>query len=237
MKDLAVGLKTDIHEIFASYQGEGIRVGEPMIFVRFARCDLSCRYCDTPPPAEPTRMDLDMIQAEVKRLDDVSGPHQFVCLTGGEPLKYASFLKELLPALQKSGFKTYLESDGTKPKELAEVVQWVDQIAMDIKLPSSTGLKPFWDVHEEYLEAAGATELFVKVIVSGSTPTDEVARAARLTSRFGNSIPFVIQPATVFGTFRDVPIPDQLDGLVQTAMEHLSDVRVIGQNHKLIGVR
>ena len=36
-----------ILEVFASYQGEGLFVGEPETFLRLAGCPLRCRYCDT----------------------------------------------------------------------------------------------------------------------------------------------------------------------------------------------
>ena len=34
-------------ELFASIQGEGVHVGEPAVFVRFAECDLRCAWCDS----------------------------------------------------------------------------------------------------------------------------------------------------------------------------------------------
>ena len=43
-----VSLKAPVSEVFASYQGEGIYMGQPQIFVRFAGCNLRCDYCDTP---------------------------------------------------------------------------------------------------------------------------------------------------------------------------------------------
>ncbi|MCY4352360.1 MAG: hypothetical protein OXC45_04540, partial [Gemmatimonadetes bacterium] len=36
-----------INEIFYSIEGEGLRVGQPTTFVRLARCNLRCFFCDT----------------------------------------------------------------------------------------------------------------------------------------------------------------------------------------------
>ncbi|HIA48531.1 MAG TPA: 7-carboxy-7-deazaguanine synthase, partial [Candidatus Hydrogenedentes bacterium] len=36
-----------ITEIYHSIQGESTWVGLPCIFVRFARCNLRCTWCDT----------------------------------------------------------------------------------------------------------------------------------------------------------------------------------------------
>ncbi|MFH1230658.1 MAG: 7-carboxy-7-deazaguanine synthase QueE, partial [Planctomycetota bacterium] len=39
--------KTSIVSIFSSIQGEGLYVGKPHLFIRFAGCNLRCHYCDT----------------------------------------------------------------------------------------------------------------------------------------------------------------------------------------------
>src|SRR5262245_490478 len=36
-----------INEIYRTVHGEGVRYGVAHIFVRFARCNLSCGFCDT----------------------------------------------------------------------------------------------------------------------------------------------------------------------------------------------
>ena len=40
--------EANLVEIFSSVQGEGPDVGASTIFVRFGRCDLRCRWCDSP---------------------------------------------------------------------------------------------------------------------------------------------------------------------------------------------
>ena len=37
-----------IHEIYESIQGESTFAGLPCTFVRLSRCNLRCRWCDTP---------------------------------------------------------------------------------------------------------------------------------------------------------------------------------------------
>jgi len=43
-----------VDEVFSSVQGEGPRIGERHIFVRFQGCNIRCRYCDTPAAIQPT---------------------------------------------------------------------------------------------------------------------------------------------------------------------------------------
>ena len=35
------------HELFASYQGEGILAGSKTFFIRFQDCNLHCPWCDS----------------------------------------------------------------------------------------------------------------------------------------------------------------------------------------------
>jgi len=37
-----------ITEVFQSIQGEGLKIGEISLFIRFSGCNLNCSFCDTP---------------------------------------------------------------------------------------------------------------------------------------------------------------------------------------------
>lgn len=102
-------------EIFASVQGEGLRQGEPTIFVRLAGCNLRCGFCDTKKAWQGGReWSVGAIVAEVLRLRD-EHPATWVCLTGGEPL--AQNIGPLVRRLQAEGFRVQIETNGTFPPD------------------------------------------------------------------------------------------------------------------------
>ena len=92
-----------ISEVFSSLQGEGTHLGERHLFIRFEHCNIHCEYCDELDKAG-VDMDLDTVLKSVKKLEEESGPHSLISLTGGEPLMYQSFLKFLCPFWFKMAF-------------------------------------------------------------------------------------------------------------------------------------
>jgi len=104
-----------ISEIYLSVQGEGPRVGEPTVFIRFAGCNLRCPGwpCDTPHAIFPEKfrgewkkMSVDEIEQEVTKLtQDLM--YFNVCLTGGEPfLQNHTQLEQLVIRLRMIGAVT-----------------------------------------------------------------------------------------------------------------------------------
>ena len=99
------GSVLQVNEIFYSIEGEGLRVGSPTTFVRLARCNLKCFFCDTEFDSF-SEMTIDQILIEVRRHSA-----DWVCLTGGEPLgQNVGFLCE---TLRKAGFRIHVETNGT----------------------------------------------------------------------------------------------------------------------------
>lgn len=101
-------------EIFTSIDGEGIRTGLPVTFVRLFGCNLNCSYCDTPyshseEEDKVKTMSVDEIVEcvlcrEVRR----------VTITGGEPLIHPG-IKNLICALVANGCEVNVETNGTMP--------------------------------------------------------------------------------------------------------------------------
>ena len=218
-------------EIFRSLQGEGIYLGEPMTFIRFYGCNLSCDYCDTQYAGDESNaneMSVEQVVNAVKR-ETQSG--EYVSLTGGEPLLRADFILEIAPALKEAGFRIYLETNGTLPDELSLVVAVVDAVAMDIKPPSASG-RAQWATHRYFLAAAG-DKAFVKLVVTGSTEPDEVEAAARLVAGASRDIPFVLQPASG----ESAPDMQTVRRYRAIADRHLAHVSIISQMQKIWGIR
>lgn len=225
-------------EVFPSLQGEGLYVGRPHLFVRFWNCNLACRYCDTDYHGPYGEYTPQRLTGEVRRLLETKGPFHAVSLTGGEPLLWAGFLHGWLPWLREMGQMVYLETNGTLPSELEEVLPWTDIVAMDVKPPSATGDRETWGRHERFLRvcAEAGKEVFVKVVVTRETLDEEVRRSAKLVAAVDPEVPFILQPVTPWGPVREGPLPEQLARWSRLAGTALRIVRVVPQVHRMLGI-
>ncbi len=246
--------EAQIVEIFNSIQGEGLYVGERQIFVRFAGCNLSCQYCDTPQA---------LVIPKQFRVEETPGKHDFknynnpvtiedllsfvdgfnrerglnhsVSLTGGEPLLQVDFLKNFIGELKKKNLKSYLETNGVLGDHLAEIIDLVDIISFDIKIPSATGLSPYWEEHRKALKIAIRKQTFVKIVFIKESKTKEIDDATSLIAEINPEIPLILQPVTPFGPIKHRPNPDQILAFHAVAKRKLKNVRVIPQIHKILG--
>ena len=232
-------VKAEITEIFSSIQGEGIFLGAKQIFVRFKKCNLECTFCDESRGIDTKEYDPLELMKEVRAMDAAKGPHHSVSLTGGEPLLYWDFLKAFLKLLKKNrGFKSYLETNGTLPHELAKIIDLVDIVAMDFKLPSATGERAYWHEHADFLKIASRKNVFVKAVVTADTDKEDIEKAIQLIKKAHKNIPFILQPVTpVKPSDRGIGHETLLGFLELGSRNNVNNMRVIPQIHKILKVK
>ena len=241
----------NIHEIFSSLQGEGPHIETPMTFVRFSLCNLGCKWCDTPeaaklnekcrvesPPKTENFIELQNPISATKLNEILMGfGDEYISITGGEPLIQAEFLAEWLPTA-KLNKRILLETGGTHFKALEHVIPHVHVISMDLKLPSSTGLKPLWNEHAEFLKVALShhTDTYVKIVVTHRTSDKDLQDAIRLISNTNKYLPVIIQPASPTLIFDEPISANRLKSLNRLFNAYLPNVKVIPQMHKQLDI-
>ncbi|MEM7413318.1 MAG: 7-carboxy-7-deazaguanine synthase QueE [Myxococcota bacterium] len=249
-------------EVFSSIQGEGIHVGASTVFVRFGRCDLRCRWCDSPHTWKPadagsvTELDgsehpfenpvpVDTVLAWLERFE--LEQHRFVSFTGGEPLLQSKAVAALAAGLRGRGPRRFLETHGLAREGLAEVLPEIDVVSMDWKLASEVrregashrdAREAFHATHAAFLrEALGSAEAVVKVVVTPATENAELDAMLEAVVGVDASVPVILQPVTPTGPVRAAPRPDQvLAWHRRLERGGLRDVRSIPQTHKTIGL-
>ena len=130
-----------VNEVYYAVQGEGVRYGIPHVFIRLAKCNLACSFCDTEfesyvemTAAELVEMAGRIAEQELAPLPDAQIPGQIhkaaplphlpcrnVLFCGGEPLLQLD--AELVGAFKAAGWFIALETNGTMP--CPEGVDWI----------------------------------------------------------------------------------------------------------------
>ncbi|MDR3306843.1 MAG: 7-carboxy-7-deazaguanine synthase QueE [Endomicrobium sp.] len=240
---MTVATKAPIYEMFFSFQGEGPYAGLPQVFLRFAGCNLKCDYCDasysTIVSKKAKYLNSDEILKEIcfiyaenksvfKRLD-IDKPS--ISITGGEPLIYVNFLKELLPKSREKGFGVYLETNGTLPKNLKKVIKFCDVVSMDFKFASECG-KNFWKEHKEFLKVS-KNKTHVKCVITKNTKLQEITKSAELIKSISKNISLILQPSID----KNVPAMQNLHRFYRQARKILPNVYLMVQMHKVYKIR
>jgi 7-carboxy-7-deazaguanine synthase len=125
-------VELSVSEVFGpTFQGEGPSTGRLAMFVRLGRCNLDCRWCDTPYTWDWSRFDpaVELQRRTVGdvlgQLDGINAP--LLVVTGGEPLLQQRALVALLEGAAGRGWRVEVETNGTlapTPRLSALVDQW-----------------------------------------------------------------------------------------------------------------
>jgi len=201
-----------IVEAFPSVQGEGLRQGEPTIFVRLAGCNLRCRFCDTKSAwtggeGRTRGWVLDEVREIRRRF-----PADWVCLTGGEPL--LQDISGLVRDLKKEGFAVQVETNGTIDRLLP-----VDWYTVSPKPPDFAFKKRFVQTARE-----------VKLVASRELDFDVLRRIRR---GFPKSTPVILQPESN----GRASMKRAMALLEQGLRDGIPNVRVSCQLHKVFNIR
>jgi 7-cyano-7-deazaguanosine (preQ0) biosynthesis protein QueE len=185
-----------VSEVFGpTWQGEGPSLGRRAGFVRLGRCNLTCRWCDTPYTWDwdhhDPAVELFAVSAAdvLTRLDAMA--IDFVVVTGGEPLVQQRRLTPLLEGARARGWRVEIETNGTVAPELP--LELLDAYNVSPKLASS-GVELYRRCVRDALRLFLATRKAVfKFVVCDPADLDEVAR---LTEECALSPVYVMPEAT-----------------------------------------
>jgi organic radical activating enzyme len=200
-----------IADIFSSIQGEGLRQGEPTIFIRLSGCNLRCSFCDTKYAWRKGRnYTVSRILLEIRKIRK-RFPAEWVCLTGGEPL--LQDLSELVKNLKKEHLKIQIETNATFFQPLP-----VDWHTISPK-PRNYFYRP------EYKSRAKE----IKLLVTRSLPYDVVKKIRR---EFPARTPLLLQIESNLAS----SLKKGLKYLKLATQDGLRNIRVSAQLHKFFGL-
>jgi len=201
-----------IVEIFPSVQGEGMRQGEPTVFVRLGGCDRRCSFCDTKYAWEGGKeYGVDQILESVRKIRR-RFPARWVCLTGGEP--FMQDMRLLVRLLKRDRCLVQVETNGTR--YFAMAADWI-----------TVSPKP-----EEYLVRPEFQHLAkeVKLVVTREL---DLAAIRRIRAAFPGRIPVLLQPESN----RRWSQKRALRLLRDATAAGLDNIRLSVQLHKILGIR
>lgn len=223
--------KASVKEIFTSIQGEGPYVGVKQLFIRFCGCNLCCDYCDTDSFENQETFEFTPIELR-EHLEnfDIKTIHS-ISLTGGEPLLWPAFLNEFLPLVNN---KIYLETNSTLNKNLESVINYIDIISADIKLPSTSGIENSFAEHDEFFKMARKydKEIFAKVVFDENILNDEINNCLKLVEKY--NLMLILQPR-MSGNIMPISKGKMFEVFNKFLLGH-ANTRLIPQVHKFMQI-
>lgn len=111
--------------------------GRPAAVIFTQGCNFRCRYCHNPELVYPHMFTEPVVEEEIDAfLKRRQGTLEGVVVSGGEPTLFDD-LPQFLRKLKSMGYAVKLDTNGTRPDMLKEIIdnKLVDFIAMDLKAP------------------------------------------------------------------------------------------------------
>lgn len=233
--------KVPVIEIFGpTIQGEGMVVGQKMMFVRTAGCDYSCSWCDSSFTWDGSgkhlivQLTAEEIWAELKRLG--GNGFSFVTISGGNPA-LLRHLDALVALLKENNIKIGVETQGSKWQD------WlydIDELTISPKPPSSgmsTDFSMLTEILGKLRDRNSNQHISLKIVVFNQ---EDYAYAKQVHLRYP-TIPFYLQVgnddiASMDNTRLVSHLLEKYQALIDQVMmdEELKNVKVLPQLHTLV---
>ena len=202
-------MKAPIIEIFSSFQGEGLLIGQRQIFVRFAGCNLNCNYCDTDDSKSTQAGKLMTPEEVINEINKLLTPDcKTISFTGGEPSLYPDFISQVSKDFD---LNIMLETNGTLPDNI-DLIEKLDLVSLDIKLPEH--FKGDFDEEIFYNEIkslnllmAKSKSVYCKVVILPSTKIKSFKEVIKkLSDNISNKsdLQIIIQPSSPLDEWEDL---------------------------------
>ena len=231
-------MKAPIIEIFSSFQGEGVLIGQRQIFVRFAGCNLNCAYCDTKNSISKNQGTL-MTPAEVvEKIESILTPDcHTISFTGGEPSLYPEFINEVS---KLTDLNIMLETNGTLPDNI-DLIDNLDIVSLDIKLKEQFNGDYKEDIFLNEIKSLNlliekSINVYCKVVILPSTKIKSFKEVVEKLSKNISSksnLKIIIQPSSPLGEWKDINF--KLFEFSEVVGQYF-EVSTIPQIHKILDI-
>ena len=231
-------MKASIIEIFSSFQGEGVLIGQRQIFVRFAGCNLNCDYCDTKHSISKKEGMLMTPEEVVSKIESILTPDcHTISFTGGEPSLYPEFINEVS---KLTDLNIMLETNGTLPANI-DLIDNLDIVSLDIKLKEQ--FKGHFDediflneIKSLNLLIEKSINVYCKVVILPSTKIKSFKEVVeKLSENISNKsdLKIIIQPSSPLGEWKDINF--KLFEFSEVVGQYF-EVSTIPQIHKILDI-
>ena len=231
-------MKAPVIEIFSSFQGEGLLIGERQIFVRFAGCNLNCNYCDTNDSKSRESGKLMTPQQVTDEINNLLTPDcRTISFTGGEPSLYPDFISEVG---KNFDLKIMLETNGTLPDSI-DLIDNLDMVSLDIKLPEHFDGEFDESIFINEIKSlnllmAKSINVYCKVVILPSTKIEsfkEVVEKLSQNISSKSNLKIIIQPSSPLGEWKNINY--RLFEFSEVVGQYF-EVSTIPQIHKILDI-
>ena len=231
-------MKAPIIEIFSSFQGEGLLIGERQIFVRFAGCNLNCNYCDTDDSKSEKSGTLMAPQQVSEEIEKILTPDcKTISFTGGEPSLYPDFISQVS---KNFNLKIMLETNGTLPDNI-DLIDELDIVSLDIKLPEHFDGEFDSEIFSNEIKSlnlliAKCINVYCKVVILPSTKIKsfkEVVEKLSQNISDKSDLKIIIQPSSPLSDWKDINF--RLFEFSEIVGQYF-EVSTIPQIHKILDI-